>query len=97
MEGLSEGFNTNECRWIPPREWIVHERLWIEMSPDNSSYESAITYFKSRMYVKRDMALPAQLKDMRDSAIMLWSYRNKIVGLDCQDRAVGVSLCKITY
>ena len=89
--------NTYECGWIRPREWIVHERLWIEKSPDDSSYESAIQYFKSRIYVERDMAPPAQLKDMRESAIILWSYRNKVVGLDCHDRAVSVDKFAISY
>tara|TARA_X000001036_G_C20516389_1_gene740286 strand:+ start:670 stop:1008 length:339 start_codon:yes stop_codon:yes gene_type:complete len=72
-----------------------HEKLWIEMSPEDSSYESAIKYFKTRMYVNRDMEPNTKLKELRETANVLWSYRNQVVGMDTGDRAVRVSLSAI--
>ena len=69
-----------------------HEKLWIEMSPEDSSYESAIKYFKTRMYVKRDMEPITKLKEMREKAYVLWSYRNKIVCMDSGDLDQRISL-----
>ena len=73
-----------------------HEKLWIEMSPEDSSYESAIKYFKARMYVKRDMEPSTKLKELRETANVLWSYRNQVVGMDTGDRAARVSHAGIT-
>ena len=73
-----------------------HEKLWIEMSPEDSSYESAIKYFKTRMYVKRDMEPSTKLKELRETANVLWSYRNQVVGMDTGDRAARVSHAGIT-
>jgi hypothetical protein len=36
-------------------KWIDHEKRWIERSPDDSSFESAIRYLNWRMCIQRDM------------------------------------------
>lgn len=67
--------------------WLDHEKRWIEFSPDNSSYESAVVYFKTRMYVTRDMEPISNLKKLRDNAYTLWAYRNKAATCDFGDTA----------
>lgn len=67
--------------------WLDHEQRWIEFSPDNTSYESAIVYFKTRMYVTRDMEPISNLKKLRDIAYTLWAYRNKAATCDFGDTA----------
>lgn len=56
-----------------------HERQWIELYPDDGSYESAIQYFRVRMYVKRDMIVIEDKRRLCQKAWALYEYRNQII------------------
>jgi hypothetical protein len=54
-----------------------HKRRWIEFSEDGS-YESAIKYFKTRMYVLEDMMIIVNKRKLCQLAYALYEYRNQI-------------------
>ncbi len=68
-------------------KWITHEQRWIELSPNDTGYESAIRYFNHRMCVSRDMEPYTSLRRLREEAYFLWKYRNKAVDPDYGDVA----------
>lgn len=67
--------------------WIDHEKRWIEYSPDDTTYDSAIRYFNHRMCVARDMEPITASRRLREMAYFLYKYRNKAVDVDMGDKA----------
>lgn len=55
-----------------------HEERWIDYSPDDSSYESAVEYFKWRMNYQRDMQVIRDKRHLCNFAYALYEYRNKV-------------------
>lgn len=55
-----------------------HKRRWIEFSADGS-YESAIKYLKTRMYVLEDMVIIQDKRRLCQLAYALHEYRNQLV------------------
>jgi hypothetical protein len=67
--------------------WIDHEKRWIERFPYDTTYESAIRYFKERMFVLRDMEPISDPVKLRKNAYTLYAYRNKSIEPDFGDNA----------
>lgn len=63
-------------------DWHNHETIWIEFSPNDSSFESAFRYFVGMV---RAMQLPPRSKQtIRNYAFTLHQYRKKA---DCSCKA----------
>lgn len=67
--------------------WIDHERRWIEYSPNDTTYQSAIRYFNHRMCVARDMELIANNRRLSEMAYALFKFRNKAIDPDMGNMA----------
>lgn len=53
------------------------EQGWIEHSPNDATYNSAVQYFNYRMHGVRDMD-PVSRRRVRELARCLYEFRNKI-------------------
>lgn len=63
-----------------------HKRRWIEFSGDGS-YESAIKYLKTRMYVLEDMIIIQDKRRLTQMAYALFEYRNQIVEMNAEENS----------
>lgn len=67
--------------------WIDHEKRWIEYSPDDTTYDSAIRYFNYRINVARDMEPIINRRKIREMAYCLYKFTNKLAQADAGDIA----------
>jgi len=56
-----------------------HKKRWIQFAPDDDTYESAIKYFNTRIFIKEDMIIIQDPRRLRQKAYALWKYRTKSV------------------
>lgn len=64
---------------------VAHEERWIQYSPDDRTYKSAISYLKWRQNVKRDMQPIIDTRRFRQLAYALTNFRNHVITCDNGD------------
>lgn len=83
-----QAYLQTHCRTGGPvdKHMAEHKRRWIEFSADGS-YESAIKYLKTRMYVLEDMVIIQDKRRLTQLAYALYEYRNQIVDMNAEENA----------
>lgn len=84
-EAVQEFLQTHTTSGVADKYMAEHERQWIEQYPDDSSYECAIKYLKTRMYVERDMMVIQDKRRLCQLAFALYEYRNHITDVNVEE------------